>query len=74
MTNGDDAKEHPLASGFSLADGEVTVEIPAEVESGENYFIVCGFYHRRFLKIRSNSHFSVLGDSVRSTCRTSSRS
>ncbi|TEB30565.1 hypothetical protein FA13DRAFT_1792164 [Coprinellus micaceus] len=32
--------EHPLASGFSLADGEVEVEIPADVESGENYFIV----------------------------------
>ena len=33
--------DHPLASGFSLSDGSVEVEIPSDVASGEDYFIVC---------------------------------
>ncbi|KAF5340718.1 hypothetical protein D9611_007434 [Ephemerocybe angulata] len=32
--------ENPLASNFSLAEGWIEVEVPEEVETRENYFIV----------------------------------
>lgn len=33
--------DHPLASGFSLADGSVEVEVPVDVYSRKDYFIIC---------------------------------
>ncbi|KAJ2920536.1 hypothetical protein H1R20_g16559, partial [Candolleomyces eurysporus] len=32
--------DHPLASGFSLSDGSVEVEIPSDAASRKDYFIV----------------------------------
>lgn len=57
--------DHPLAQGFDLRSGSVSVTVPATTEAGADYAIVrkCYAQTRRVNDIYSESLHLVFGDS-----------